>query len=473
MKVWDDADNQDRIRPVEVTVNVLNDEGDVVDEALLSEENEWQHTFTDLPENSAGEAINYRVTENTVESYSTEITETSLNEFVVTNTYTPEETSVTVTKGWIDNNDADENRPESVEVQLTADGETVGDTVTLSADNNWTNTWSELPLNDDGEAIAYSVVEVDVPVGYTSSVNDEDHGNIIVTNSLDPRVSVGDYVWIDENRDGLQDATDTPLEGVVLTITDVDGNPVTDIYGNPVGSTTTDEFGFYTFDDLPLGQYVVNIDREAFEELYPELVPTEANVGDDSSVDSSTWTATSRDLTEDGERDPTLDFGFVRPVVPETTEVTVEKVWVHGDNEEELPTSVVINLLDDEGVEVDSVTLDDSNEWAYTFTDLALGEHSVVEETVENYEASYTVDESGHVTVTNTFVPVEEPEQPVDPEEPTDPGAPGEPADPEEPGDALPQTGTALNNTIAMVASFLLAIGAGLFLFTRRRNTVK
>ena len=197
---------------------------------------------------------------------------------------------------------------------------------------------------------------------------------------------------------------------------------------------------------------MVNIDGEAFETLYPELAPTESNVGDDNSVDSSTWTATSRDLTEDGERDPTLDFGFVRPAVPETTEVSVEKVWVHGDNEEELPTSVVINLLDGEGVEVESVTLDDSNDWAFTFTDLEIGEYSVVEEAVENYEASYTVEESGLVTVTNTFVP-------VDPEEPSEPGTPGEPADPEEPsepGDALPTTGTALSIQLQWLRVFYL-----------------
>lgn len=150
------------------------------------------------------------------ESYTSEIDDADHGDMIVTNSYTASTIDIPVVKVWEDADNKDGNRPESVEVQLTVDGETLGEPVTLSTDNNWTNTWNKLPLNNDGEAIVYSVVEVDVPQGYTSSVNDENHGNIIVKNSSDPRVSVGDYVWIDENRDGLQDETDTPLEGVDL-----------------------------------------------------------------------------------------------------------------------------------------------------------------------------------------------------------------------------------------------------------------
>lgn len=46
-------------------------------------------------------------------------------------------------------------------------------------------------------------------------------------------------------------------------------------------------------------------------------------MGNDNSIDSSIWFAISRHLTEDGEHDPTLDFGFVKaeseePTDPET-----------------------------------------------------------------------------------------------------------------------------------------------------------
>ncbi|MGP7815066.1 SdrD B-like domain-containing protein [Glutamicibacter soli] len=41
---------------------------------------------------------------------------------------------------------------------------------------------------------------------------------------LDP--ALGDCVWVDEDRDGIQDADEKGLEDVVLTIAGPDGNPV-------------------------------------------------------------------------------------------------------------------------------------------------------------------------------------------------------------------------------------------------------
>jgi len=118
-------------------------------------------------------------------------------------------------------------------------------------------------------------------------------------------VSVGDYVWWDTNRDGRQDDSDVPLKDVELRITTVDGDPVVDVFGNPVGPRFTDATGWYSFDDLPPGQYkVCVIAPDGFE-------PTLEGVGD-SDQDSSTGCAISRVLTVDGERDPTLDFGFAK-----------------------------------------------------------------------------------------------------------------------------------------------------------------
>jgi hypothetical protein len=136
-----------------------------------------------------------------------------------------------------------------------------------------------------------------------SSFGDGPIGESVITEQT-IKVSVGDYVWWDTNEDGRQDETDIPLEGVVLRIYTVDGEPVVDVFGNPVVFTTTNAQGWYTFDNLPPGQYRVEIEA-------PEgFVPTLANVGSVDG-DSSTGFAVSRILVEDEERDPTLDFGFV------------------------------------------------------------------------------------------------------------------------------------------------------------------
>ncbi|MFS3130110.1 SdrD B-like domain-containing protein [Nocardioides sp. Bht2] len=130
------------------------------------------------------------------------------------------------------------------------------------------------------------------------------------------KVSVGDYVWIDTNLDGLQDRTDVAIPGVVLVLTDPDGNPVVDVFGNPVGPQTTDAKGFYEFLDLPTlpagKSYTVTIDMGASEQALKGLLPTAAGVGSDRAKDSSTSSAASiAVLSTDGVHDPTLDFGFI------------------------------------------------------------------------------------------------------------------------------------------------------------------
>src|SRR5690606_27679947 len=134
-----------------------------------------------------------------------------------------------------------------------------------------------------------------------------------------PMVSLGDLVWVDTDRDGVQDEGEPGIPGVTLVLTGPDGEPVTDVFGNLVEPTVTDEDGFYTFEGLPVleeGQsYTVTIDREASAEVLAPYIPTLEGAGDDPAGDSSTWFAGSTGLTEDGDRDPTLDFGFVRPMV--------------------------------------------------------------------------------------------------------------------------------------------------------------
>ncbi|MDX8045505.1 Cna B-type domain-containing protein [Gracilibacillus sp. S3-1-1] len=331
-KTWDDAENQDGKRPNAITVRLLANGEDVKD-IEVTEETEWEFAFTDLPKFANGEEINYTVQEDEVEDYSTAID--GLN---ITNSYTPEQTSINVVKRWNDANNK-EARPESITVHLLANGEEV-DSVELSESNNWQADFGGLDIYADGDEIDYSVVEEEV-YGYKGTIDVKDKNNVVIVNSP-KKVSVGDYVWFDKNKNGLQDDTDIPIEGVVLTIEDEDGNPVTDVYGSPVGPTTTDKNGWYTFDNLPIDNtYIVRIDREASAKALEGYEPTLHEVGDDRAKDSSSWFAISRHLTEDEERDPTLDFGFVREVSEDSEDNDSEeptKPEDSGDNDSEEST---------------------------------------------------------------------------------------------------------------------------------------
>ena len=83
---------------------------------------------------------------------------------------TIEKVSVSVTKVWDDQDDADGKRPENLQVQLYANGTASGDPVTLS-EGSWSHTWSGLDKNLNDKAITYTVDEVAVPAGYAKTVS--------------------------------------------------------------------------------------------------------------------------------------------------------------------------------------------------------------------------------------------------------------------------------------------------------------
>ncbi|EOT50833.1 hypothetical protein OMY_00217, partial [Enterococcus sulfureus ATCC 49903] len=85
---------------------------------------------------------------------------------------------------------------------------------------------------------------------------------------------MGDFVWLDENKNGKQDKGEPGIADVVLILTDMDGNPVKDTDGNLVQPTKTDKNGYYHFDRLPAGQYQVSIDKEASKDALANLEPT-------------------------------------------------------------------------------------------------------------------------------------------------------------------------------------------------------
>ena len=115
--------------------------------------------------------------------------------------------------------------------------------------------------------------------------------------------SVGDKVWMDVNRDGLQDADEPALPGVTVTLTRADGSAVTDASGNPVAAVTTDANGKYVFENLLPGDYKVSFQAPAGYEA------TTSEAGDDRAADSNGASA-SVTLAQ-GQTDDTIDFGAV------------------------------------------------------------------------------------------------------------------------------------------------------------------
>ncbi|RYF70514.1 MAG: hypothetical protein EOO39_15590, partial [Cytophagaceae bacterium] len=112
--------------------------------------------------------------------------------------------------------------------------------------------------------------------------------------------SLGDFVFEDVNKDGLQDAGDLPIAGAVVTLLQS---------GTVVATTTTDATGLYSFTGLTPGiPYSVS-----FTTPPGFLSSTSANVGGDDELDSDPVGGVTAPVTLTiGEHNPTLDAGFVK-----------------------------------------------------------------------------------------------------------------------------------------------------------------
>ena len=199
-KVWNDASNQDGIRPTaEEFAEMLTLDPAVEGAAPTVVDNgddTYTITYTGLPRFNNGTEVEYTVAEGTIDGYTTEGSPAKDHE-TITNTHTPEVTNVTVIKEWANDDFTGNIRPASIQAQLKADGENSGTPVTLNAANEWTYTWEGLPKFKDGKEIVYTADETAVPTSYSKTVSDPvttDEGvEITVTNTYAPESTTASF----------------------------------------------------------------------------------------------------------------------------------------------------------------------------------------------------------------------------------------------------------------------------------------
>ena len=230
-KAWDDSENQDGVRPDELTVELKNG-NTVVATVTLNAANNWTATVDHLQKYSNGQKITYTWNEKDLPAgYTFNGDATNGTITTLTNTHTTAKINVSVEKKWNDKGNQDGIRPSSISVQLQAGGQNVGNPVMLDGSNNWHYEWTGLEKNKNGQLIAYSVDETAVPGGYTKNVTfqKDDDGNYsyTITNTHEAekvKVSV-EKIWDDKNnQDGKQpDSVTVQLKDGSTNV----GDPVT------------------------------------------------------------------------------------------------------------------------------------------------------------------------------------------------------------------------------------------------------
>ena len=134
------------------------------------------YTWQGLALNEEGEAIEYSVEElNVPEEYEAAYNNEDRGNIIISNSYSTQVTEISGTKTWNDADNQDGKRPESITVNLLADGEEV-DSRTVTEAEDWTYTFTDLPVFEAGNEIEYTIEEVSVEE-YETEINGFDITN--------------------------------------------------------------------------------------------------------------------------------------------------------------------------------------------------------------------------------------------------------------------------------------------------------
>ena len=186
-KQWKDADNIFLSRPEQVTVQLFEDDQPIENgkavitpegpDTILGTEDDWTVTYNDLEVMKQGKSVEYSVQElNPSPGYEVSYSkdEENSSNLIITNTLVAPPTTIPVHKEWIDDNNANNTRPESITLHLFANGVDTGLTLDLKAEgpdgvldteDDWTGEFNNINLLKSGELISYTVRE-DAPKNY-------------------------------------------------------------------------------------------------------------------------------------------------------------------------------------------------------------------------------------------------------------------------------------------------------------------
>ena len=452
-KEWHD-DNNTVTKPAEISVNLLAN-GEKVDTQVVTADNNWTYSFTDLPVYKAGQKLTYTVSEETVADYTTTYDGTNIK-----NSYTPGKTSATVTKVWKDAENQDGKRPQSITVSLLADGKATGKTVTLSADNNWTETVTDLDEKANGKEIAYTWTEENLPEGYELTGNTTDGKVTTLTNEYAPETTSisGSKTWNDnDDQDGKRPesitvnllAGETVIASQTVTAATnwnyvfenlpvyANGQKITyTVTENAVADYTTEINGYditntHTTETTSVEGKKVwndanNQDGKRPESITVRLLANGTEVANKEVTVADDWTYSFTDLpkyadgkeivytvTEDTVADYTTAIDgttITNSYTPGKTSITVTKAWVDNDNQDGIrPESIKVQLYAGDAAQGKEVTLNAENKWTYTWNDLdeKKGGKDIVytvreTEVPVGYEATVTGNAAEGFILTNT-----------------------------------------------------------------------
>jgi len=159
MKIWDDNENEAGKRPESITLQIKNN-GVVVAEQIVGDENNWKHTFNLPKYNETGDVIEYTVDEKEFDSEVSKYYVKNIVGNVITNKFVVPEDRVKImgTKVWQDTGNAGGKRDTNVILQLKSKDNIISE-AEVSDKNNWSYEFEAPKYDELGNEIEYYIDE--------------------------------------------------------------------------------------------------------------------------------------------------------------------------------------------------------------------------------------------------------------------------------------------------------------------------
>lgn len=375
---WNDEDNRDAIRPTEVTAVLLANGKETGKTLTLTAKDGWKGSFENLAVNEAGKAITYTLKVVDIEGYTCEAA-TGKNGLTLTYTHKTGTVSVKASVKWNDAENQDGVRPESVSMQLFADGSKYGESVIVGEADGWSKIWNSLPAKNAGTDIKYTVEISGVSSYYNAEMSGNAADGYVLTAShttavADIPVSVS---WNDtDDQDGIRPA-----------------KVETELYAN--GKTTGKKLTLTAESNW----------KGSFEKLPVNEAGKEITYSLKSASEVEGYTATG----EGTNKGLILTFSHETAVI----DVTAVTDWEDANDQDgNRPDYYTVQLYANGNKSGSAVTLNTSNKFSKTWKGLQKNSAGkAIEYTVkasnlpEGYETTVNGSTAEGFTIVNTYVP--------------------------------------------------------------------
>lgn len=445
VKVWDDANNQDGIRPSLIQVTLTGSDGSVRNAAITKNDG-WTYQFKNLPKYKNGMKIDYTLQEANSNPYTYEIVKGSDEySFTITNNYVPAVVNVPVTTVWDDDDNRDGIRAKETAITLQgSNGKTYQRIMT--GKDSFATVFENMPkFFDEGKEVVYTVTQNEMN-GYTANIASTDKYTFQITNTHEPErlAKTVTKVWDDNNnQDGLRPNT------LRIALTGTDGTYIEKSLSTANNWTETFDGLYkyfkegtpiqYTIDEEAVGGYekgisekdnlitITNTHATEKLDLIVNVVWNDANNQDGYRPDAATIHMSGTDGTQDT-RDFTKNSSWTAIVfkdldhykngneikytvaedeipqyttsiavngnvvtvtnthIPEITLRNISVVWEDNNDQDGLrPDTVSVKLKGNDKF-IDSSELNEDVEWKHSFTKLPVRENG--------NEITYTAEEN-------------------------------------------------------------------------------